>query len=304
MPLATRIAEARTNMTAIFAMLPSITDSQTWFYVAGTIGAVALAIGFLAAAASLIFGWRMNAEQKSATQVEIANVESSANERIEIETTKVKSAAEERIAKVESESREKIAGLTTEAELAKKERAEADKEIAIAKADAARAKEGIANAEAVSAKAGVEVARLQTVVANAEKRRLEAERALLELQERMRHRRLTGDQREKIAHILLANPKGKIVVTSMAGNDESYRYASDFDEVFRQCGWTSRVQDITEMGGAPSIGVFLEMADPSAAPPYTNTLYMALKGADIQVQLLSTKTVLYEPINLKIGYKP
>lgn len=87
MPLATRIAEARTKMTAILSMLPSITDSQTWFYVAGAIGAVALAIGFLAAAASLIFGWRMNAEQKSATQVEIANVESAANERIEIETT-------------------------------------------------------------------------------------------------------------------------------------------------------------------------------------------------------------------------
>ena len=41
----------------------------------------------------------------------------------------------------------------------KNERAEADKQIAIAKADAARAKEGIANAEARSIEASAQVAR-------------------------------------------------------------------------------------------------------------------------------------------------
>ena len=71
MPISTIRAEIKTKMTAIFSMLPSISDSQTWFYIAGAIGAIALAVGFLAAAANLIFGWKMNAEQKRDTQVEI-----------------------------------------------------------------------------------------------------------------------------------------------------------------------------------------------------------------------------------------
>ena len=147
------------------------------------------------------------------------------------------SAADQKAASAKLET----ARLTKEAEQAKTERAEADKQIAIAKADAARAKEGIANAEAVSAKAGVEVARLQVVVANAEKRRLEAERALLEVQERIKPRRLTAKQSADFVKILKSLPNGTIDVGwTSGGADEAFTFAVQILSLFKEAHWTVR----------------------------------------------------------------
>jgi hypothetical protein len=138
--------------------------------------------------------------------------------------------------------------------------------VATLETQAADATKDVAALQKTAADAKAAQQRVETDLAKQQERAAKAERDLLELQERLKPRRLTGDQREKIARVLLANPRGKFVVVSMTSSDESYRYAADFDEVLKQCGWTSSIIPIQELGGAPSVGVFLEIANPAATP--------------------------------------
>ena len=213
-----------------------------------------------------------------------------------------------------------IARLTTEAEKAKAERAEADKQIAIAKADAARAKEGIANAEAVSAKASVEVSRLQVVVANAEQKRAEAERALLELQERTQPRRLTAKQRADFVKALRNLPDGAIDFGWVCiGGDEAFAFSQQIFALFKEARWTVRNEasianhlDLSVVG----IGILVRgpaALEPGKPPPPAQliltptlaTLQSAFKSIGMDVQFINMGPGRDEKIvEVVIGSKP
>src|SRR5262249_10306701 len=123
-----------------------------------------------------------------AKDVEIANAKKG-TEEARAEAAK----ANEGLAK----SNEEIARLNAETE-------QANKQIAVAKADAANAAQRTAE---VSLKVEEEA-----------RKRVEAERALLLLQERIQPRRLTEEQSAELLSILKANPKGHIAVTCMHGD--------------------------------------------------------------------------------------
>lgn len=131
-------------------------------------------------------------------------------------------------------------------------------------------------------------------------------RARLEAaEERQRDRRLTDEQRILIKQALQASPKGRIVIISMTDSTESHRYATDFDEVLREAGWTSRVQPILRLSeGPPPTGLILAMENPQAIPPYINPLFKALKNANVPAEAQTApKLIQDEPITLVVGYK-
>jgi len=120
-------------------------------------------------------------------------------------------------------------------------------------------------------------------------------------------RRLTPEQRAGIKQALEANPvKGRMVIVSMDGNAESYRYAADFVEVLEDAGWTSRVRPILRLSeGPPPTGVILAMENPQAIPEYVNPLFKAIKNAGVPVEAQTVnRLVENEPITLVIAFKP
>ncbi len=210
-------------------------------------------------------------------------------------------------------AKEETARLTKETETAKTERVEADKQIAIAKADAARAKEGIANAEAQSAQATLEVTRLRGIVANAEQRRAEAEKALLELQERMKPRRVTAEQRQQAINVLMHAPKGRLEIQCHIGSPEIQAFGAEIVEIFRTSGWEIDLNDRALIIPAP-VGLKLWIHTEHTAledrmitenvPERTQSILNAFRAAKIPVQAQFNHDVPKDILRLIVGFKP
>lgn len=196
---------------------------QTRLFVTSAIFAVAAAlIGALLG--SLL--WRANNKYQDAVMADanarIAEAgEGAANARAEA------ARANEGLAK----SNEEIAQLTKEAEAlraeaekAKAERAEADKQIATAKADAASAAE--------------RTAEISLRVEEEARKRAEAQRALLALQERIKDRHLTTAQRNGLIEVLRQFPKGTVLIKCSSIGPESCAFAEEIAATLQLAGWT------------------------------------------------------------------
>src|SRR5262249_20864316 len=117
-------------------------------------------------------------------------------------------------------SDEKIAQLTAEAEKARAE-------IAIAQAAASQANQRTQELEQQNLKLTGEVPILQKDASEALRKQAEAERALLELQERLRPRSLTSEQGARFVEALKASPKGKVDITCVANNEEAISFMKE-----------------------------------------------------------------------------
>jgi hypothetical protein len=239
---------------------------------------------------------KADAEAKiAAANAEAAKAnEGVANAKLEIEKAKEETAkANAEAAKANeglAKSNEEIARLTAEAE-----KARAD--IAGAQADAAKANKDATNAAA-------EVARLQIVVANAEKERAEAQRALLELQERIKPRHLTAGQREQLIKMLgSARQKGVIELRWVLNDTESQAFASEFEEILKTAGWV--VSD--SIGGVyfptpKGMGVVVHSAE--TAPLHAPELVLSLRAVGLSVSAEEGQKVPEGVVRLVIGVKP
>ncbi|HEV7891729.1 MAG TPA: hypothetical protein VGP08_13895 [Pyrinomonadaceae bacterium] len=298
---------------------PQEIQNLTWWY--NVMYTAYVLFGILTVAGTLfvgIYGSRVQSAIKSESDAKTA----AANEGAEIARKEAAQANAEAAKANEGlgKSNEKIAALNTEAEAlrveaekAKAERAEADKQIAIARADAAKANEG-------AVKASAEVARLQIVVANAETKRAEAERALLELQERIKPRRLTAKQSADFVKILKGLPNGTIDFGYTAGgSDEGFIFARQLLSLFKEAGWTIRNEvsianhlDISVVG----IGVLMrgpDATEPGKPPPpeyvpftpMMMTLQAAFKAIGMDVQFINMGSGRDEKVvEVVVGSKP
>jgi hypothetical protein len=161
--------------------------------------------------------------------------------------------------RIEAESGEKIAALATEAEAlsveaekAKAERAEADKQIAIAKENAAKASERTAG--------------LSLRVEEEARKRVEAELRLAEIQERLRPRTFTPEQRAQLLELFKANVKGSLSNIQVPINDpEAVGFAQKIKDILVESGWT-----VGEIGFATFInarGIIIQVHSVETAPP-------------------------------------
>jgi hypothetical protein len=127
---------------------------------------------------------------------------------------------------------------------AKKESAEATNNVAILQ-------EAAANAKAAQQKVEIDLAKQQEHTAV-------AERALLELKQKMADRHIMPQQRDKMLFLLRTGPPRHLVVQSLlSAGREALQYASEIADVFRAAGW-----DVTPPTGigsfsAPVSGVIL-----------------------------------------------
>lgn len=164
------------------------------------------------------------------------------------ETTKKAGEANERAEKAKRDAEkanEGIANANLEITKANNEairiEAEAKEKIAKLNAEAEKAREGIAIAKDNAAQANNEAAKLSLIVQQESLKRLEAERALLELQNRLSPRILTPEQRTRLLEILATQPPSKIELNFVTNNVESEDFARQIGDVLKQSGWTVQI---------------------------------------------------------------
>jgi len=267
-----------------------------------------VAVTALAAVLYFIGQWMTNTRGKELSTVQADLIRAKDDELArnlkdkDLQVKRVEAEGRENVARVKAEADEKIAGLTAEAERARTERAEADKQIAIAKADATKAREGIANAEARSLEAAAEVSRLRVTVANAERERAVAQKALLELQQQIRPRRLTAGQRTKLLEILKSGPKGKVTFEIFVGDREAGDFLDEIAQVLAEAGWIPSGGSQNIESPPRGIGIFVHSKD--SPPPFAVFLQDALKAIGLDAEAHVRKDLPTDIVLLYVGPKP
>jgi hypothetical protein len=112
-----------------------------------------------------------------------------------------------------------------------------------------------------------------------------AERSLLELQERIKPRTISADQRATLIRLLTPIPKlgseGKIVVRSVAGDGEADFFAGQIVGVLKASGFTTEDQVQSVYGGGNPIGSFISVHNIRAAPAYVVSIQRAFQYVGI-----------------------
>ena len=138
-------------------------------------------------------------------------------------------------------------------------------------------------------------------VAKQQERVAKAKKELLEIQERMKPRHLTLEQRTELLRLLRAGPAGPVAVWFTSSNPEARDFALELRAVLIEAGWAAWPFDINI---PPSeeliIQVHIAQKIPSAIPAHAHTLRTALSqvlGRQVPAEIL-------EPIAAPAGALP
>ena len=146
-----------------------------------------------------------------------------------------------------------------------------------------RQAKSIADANAKALEAGQEVANLQTSLAESERKRAEAERAMLDAQGRLEPRVITPEQRQRFLFLMEPLPKGKVEIRFLAGNNESSQFASTLADMFDQSGCEVQKPSISFNSTPATVtGIGLRIKDDHAIPPHAVSLQKALERIGIE----------------------
>lgn len=133
-------------------------------------------------------------------------------------------------------------------------------------------------------------------------RAAKVEKELLEVQERLKSRRLTLPQRTSLVNDLSRGEKGEISIDFMAANGETEQFATDIAEVLRSSGWTvTRLGPLIPLGMPTPIGLVLLVRDRQIPR------VLALISAFDHIGLMGSVRVNPEynpPVQLIVGSKP
>lgn len=119
-------------------------------------------------------------------------------------------------------------------------------------------------------------------IAEQQERAANAERALLELQQRTRPRSLTQSERQALlAALESATSKGPVEVSSPTGDGEARNYARQLMEVLKEAGWPLANEEIfAEL--VTGVGTHVVVRNSAAPPASAAALRNSLSSAGIQ----------------------
>jgi hypothetical protein len=171
------------------------------------------------------------------------------------------------INKLEAHDREVLHGTVVEAQgalLVQKERAD------IAAGKLAGLEQDVANAK-------TEMAKEQTRAAT-------AERSLLELQEKLRPRHLSPEQKKAIGDALKGFPPQQVNIFAVVGTTDGTTFGLELATAINSGGWTAKFLGVESSGGELR-GIALVMKDTKHPPPGTPQLQDALKAAGLSAPM-------------------
>jgi hypothetical protein len=155
-----------------------------------------------------------------------------------------------------------------------------------------------------------EIAVLQKAAADAKTAQAKAEKDLLELQERVKLRHLSAEQRKKLIDFLRAAavagaPKGPIQVSRQLLDETAQPFAEEIKEAFGSAGWTSNEVGRQFGGGGPTpVGLIIMIHSDTAIPAHAGVIQRALITAGLEPTLGQNPNVPEGMVEILIGVKP
>jgi hypothetical protein len=148
----------------------------------------------------------------------------------------------------------------------------------------AMASEGTAKALAEASSAKENTTRLEIESANLRERAARAEKELIEVQDRIKPRRITDAQRARLIQALKPVPKGPIGITTTIGDGEARILAGQIQALLKASGWED-VHISQALFKKPMIGVMIELHDLGNIPLFAVPLLNAFHSNDISKTL-------------------
>ena len=156
-----------------------------------------------------------------------------------------------------------------------------------------------------AARADAHVAELQRDVANAKTAQAKAEQDLLELQHRVKDRRLSGHQEKQLIEMLTPTRKGPVTVARVISDGEGREFAKDIDRVLAASGFaTGGVVNTTPCDLARPVGLIVTIHNHNAVPSHAPILFKAFEVAGLHPTWGENETVPQDAVQVLIGNKP
>lgn len=152
--------------------------------------------------------------------------------------------------------------------------------------------------------------RVEKELAVQQERAAIAEKSLLEVQERIKPRHLTADQRALLIALLTANPRGAISIACMSGNKESADFARELAGVLSLAGWhvsgPTEMVVFSETGSGPPIGLSLTIAsgEDGKVPIRAKVLQQALERIGLSAPANVNPHMTPDDLSMFVGVKP
>jgi len=144
-------------------------------------------------------------------------------------------------------------------------------------------------------------AKLDKEVAEAKTKQAEAEKALLEIQERLRQRGLTPEQKAQLLLKLKQCPVGKVEIVYPPNNLEAEKFAKQLQGILHEVGWASessmQIPFLYDFQG-------LTVEVSSSENVIGKCLHRALTEVGFPAPGLINPDIPSESLNLIIGEKP
>jgi hypothetical protein len=141
-----------------------------------------------------------------------------------------------------------------------------------------------------------------------------AERSLLELQERIKDRHLTGEQQMRLSDRLRGFPNGQLEVRCAVGNPESRALAVELMAAFNSNGWHATLNDRVLMTRTPvGLQLWIHTEDPNSregvaitgeAPERARSILNAFEFAQLSIEGHFSRDVPRGELVLVVGFKP
>lgn len=175
-------------------------------------------------------------------------------------------------------------------------------QVATLETNATNAEKGLAGLRKAAADAKAAQQRVETDLAKQQERAANAERALLAIQQHMKARRITPQQRERMLEILAHMPKGRVSIAYVASDQDGQQFSNDIRETLSAAGWTIEGVAATFFPNNPvGFGVFVRNV--ATAPPYSAFLIDAFTAVGIPVGFVEDAGMPQGEVRILVGLK-
>jgi hypothetical protein len=147
--------------------------------------------------------------------------------------------------------------------------------------------------------------KVEVQLAESRTKQAEAERMLLEIQERFTPRTLTGDRREQFVKSLENAPRGKIEASAITGDPEAFTFATQIWETLRDAGFDvgPRLGSVMVFG-SPPVGVLVGIKDINSPPLHAVSIREAFGAIGVPTDGRSPYGSDVSVVYIQIGSKP
>jgi len=140
-------------------------------------------------------------------------------------------------------------------------------QVATLEGSAAKAQKDVAGLQKAASDAKAAQQKVEIDLEKQKERTATAEKNLLELQERIKDRHLSAENRKKLVALLKAGPTGEITVSCVGGHPEPCTFAAELVDALKAGGWvvTGFNQGVMFVGSSPS-GLILQVHSAEKTP--------------------------------------